>query len=181
MLAARRQGGFTLLEVLIVMLIMAMVAGIALPRFQAFLGSRLKSDMRALIGTVELAFFLATSQKKPVRINFDISRGQYWLSMLQITDPEQNIGEFVDLHTDKRELSSGVRFVDVFVAHAGKVDRGEAFATCLPQGFCEPTVIHLNDDYGHEYTMRIKPLTGEVAIYQGYRDFASLQPNQTVW
>ena len=176
-----RARGFTLLEVLVVMLILAIVMGIALPRFQAFLGSRVKSDMRALIGTVELAYFLAASQKKPVRINFDISSGRFWLSMLEITDPVQNIGEFKDLNTQRTQLSSGVRFTDIFVAHSGKVDKGEVFAMCMPQGYCEPTVIHLRDDYGHEYTLRIKPLTGEVTVYQGYRDFVTMWPNQSPW
>jgi len=179
--AIRERSGFTLLEIIVVMLIMAIAMGIALPRFQAFLGSRVKSDMRALVGTVELAFFLATSQKKPVRINFDVSASQFWLSILQITDPVKNVGEFIDLNTRRSELSSGVVFTDISVAHAGKVDEGEVFELCMPQGYCEPTVIHLRDDYGHEYTLRVKPLTGEVSIYQGYRDFVSLWPSQAAW
>lgn len=173
--------GFTLLEILVVMLIIALIMGIALPRFGALLGSRIKSDMRSLVGAVEFAFFLANSQKKPVRINYDVQSGKYWLSMLQIVDEEKNVGEFVDFTDKKKQLSSGVKFVDIFIAHSGKVDTGIVFTLCTPQGYCEPTTIHLRDDSEHDFTLRLKPLTGEVTIYQGYRDFVEFNPSSASW
>lgn len=174
----RSKRGFTLLEMLVVMLIIALIMGIALPRFGALLGSQIKSDARSLVGTIEFAFFLANSQKKPVRINYDIKSGKYWLDMLQIIDEEKNVGEFVNFTDKKKQLSSGVKFVDIFVAHSGKVDEGVVFTLCTPQGYCEPTTIHLRDESGHDFTLRLKPLLGEVAVYKGYIDFVEFYPER---
>jgi len=166
---------------MVVMVIIAIIMGITLPRFQAAIGSRIKSDVRSIVGTIEFAFFLSASQKKPIRVNFDISSGKYWLSSLEITDPLKNIGEFLDIESSKREISSDVRFLDIFVAHSGKVESGVVFMLCTPQGYCEPIIIHLRDDSKHDFTLRLKPLTGEVAVYKGYRDFVEFSPAMQSW
>jgi len=167
--APRGPGGFTLLELTIVILIMGVVISFALPRFGSLLDVQIKSGIRQLIGTIKFAYHEAAITQNHLRLNFDIEKGEYWITAYSTS------GEFVQegsTVTDRSSLPDGIRFEDVVTAHAGKVSEKEVFTYFYPNGFVEPTVIHLRgEDEDVKFTLRIKPLTGSVAIYDRYVDF----------
>lgn len=70
--ASGRRRGFTLIEVLIVIVIMGLVATFAIPRFN-FEGYRVNSAVRAVTASLAYAQRLAISLQSDVRVSFDLA------------------------------------------------------------------------------------------------------------
>jgi len=85
----RPQAGFTLLELLIVILIMAVVVGFSIPRF-----SRTFSHLRLQVFASDVAKLLTYASRRAVargemlRIHFDLEGRRYWLAQAQEAAPE---------------------------------------------------------------------------------------------
>jgi prepilin-type N-terminal cleavage/methylation domain-containing protein len=85
----RAQAGFTLLELLIVILIMAVVVGFSVPRF-----SRTFSNLQLQVFAYNVAKLLTYASKRAVargevlRIHFDVEGRRYWLAQAQEASPE---------------------------------------------------------------------------------------------
>jgi prepilin-type N-terminal cleavage/methylation domain-containing protein len=71
------QSGFSLLELMIVVALMAMVAGVILPSTNPSLRDQLESAAEVISGDVAFARSLAVANDTSYRITFDISRNQY--------------------------------------------------------------------------------------------------------
>jgi hypothetical protein len=69
-------------------------------------------------------------------------------------------------------LPEGLRFRDVETDLSGmeRVSEGRALTPFLPQGYAIPTMIHLADDAGNEYTIQIHPLLGRAEIIDGRQE-----------
>ena len=167
-----RRRGFTLLELLIVITIVAVVVAVGLPRFESAFDVQIKSAIRKLIGTVRYSFYESAIRKGYYRLFYDIDNQGYYVRRLGTT------GEFLQddstLVQDEK-LPEGIYFTDVVTLHSGKEDKGAPFTQFFPNGFAELTVIHLRDDYGAQYTLLVQPLTARVEVYDRYVDFSEGQ------
>jgi prepilin-type N-terminal cleavage/methylation domain-containing protein len=168
----RARRGFTLLELLIVLTIVAVVVGIGLPRFESVFDVRIKSAVRKLIGTVRFTFAESAIKKGYYRLFYNLDEQRYYIRRLAATG--EFLQEDASLVQDET-LPEGISFIDVVTLHGGKEDKGEAFTQFFPNGFAERTVIHLKDDYGAQYTLLIQPLTGRVEVFDRYVDFTEGQ------
>lgn len=73
-------GGFSLLELILVMLIIAVVLAIAAPTLRGFASSRQVRDAAAsLVVLTQWARMKAVSEARRYRLNIDIEEGEYWL------------------------------------------------------------------------------------------------------
>jgi len=72
------QGGFTLIEVLVVFALLALVAGSMVRGIQAMSKSDLKSESSHLAGAMRYMFDRASTTGKVHRLVFDIEAGKYW-------------------------------------------------------------------------------------------------------
>jgi len=173
-----RQRGFTLLEMMVVMVIIGTIMAIAIPRINDAFEVNLKSAMRRLQGAITFAFNESVIKQTPLRLNFDLTTGEYWITYLMV---QGSTGEFKQVDSEftrRQRMPDGVFFTDVVTPHdQEKRQEGEdIFIGFYPTGFAERAVIHLASHDGREYTLLIKPLTGKVTIYDGYIDFVELSP-----
>ncbi len=160
--------GFSLLELMVVLLVIGMVLAFTFPKFQNLLGGDIKSVTRKLVGTIQYLYDESSMKRKVYRLNFDLNDQKYWASALQET------GEITRVETPvlpEKSLPKGVRIEDVVVLRAGKVNQGKIYTEFYPIGEVEKTAIHLLDDGGERITLEINPLTGRVRIHEGFRDF----------
>lgn len=91
---AGRAGGFTLLELVLVMVIICMVLAMGAPSLRGFFASRQTSDAAAQI--MALAYYARTqavAEGRTYRLNLDTQSGKYWLTA-------QTLGAFTPLSSE---------------------------------------------------------------------------------
>jgi len=112
-----RQSGFSLLELLIVVAMALIVAGIAIPNFQrAMRNYRLMGDARAISGEVQLAKMRAAANFTRARVKFSASGYETQVFCQALNSPRVcinavEVGRWKTLETSGiKPLSSDIRF-----------------------------------------------------------------------
>lgn len=171
----RSAAGFTILEILVVILIIGAITGIAIPRLSTLLAADLKSAARKLGGGIQFCFNEAVIKQASVRLMFNLDSGEYWLTYLAVSG---STGEFVELTNrvfPRQQLPAGIFFKDFITPHNMEtVFAGEDFITFYPTGYAEQAVIHLGSENGEVYTVLVKPLTGKIVVYDRDVQFSDL-------
>jgi len=76
---------FTLLELILVMVILAIASALIVPSLRGFAISRASDSAATQIVTLaQYARTQAISQGKTYRLNFDVEKGEVWLTMLEV-------------------------------------------------------------------------------------------------
>lgn len=162
----RTELGYTLLELMVVVFLTGLMALLALPRFQTFLGADPERDLRTPLENMVVAVREeAILSRTPVAIIFDLSANVYRSAVFTSEGS-------VDLSNDPvslvGRLPKGFQVVEVSNPREGSVSRGQCFIIAWPTGWIEPTVIHIAHETGRSYTLFVEPLTGGVRIQEGY-------------
>jgi prepilin-type N-terminal cleavage/methylation domain-containing protein len=163
--SAKAEAGFTLIELSIVILIIAIVARIALPRFRSVTGAELTAATRRLAYTTRYLYEEAALRGTVLALYFDLDRQEYW-----VAHTEEGTGTLVedtDLLARRVTLPPDVRIADVFVPGVGKFEQGLVPTRFYPEGYADRSVIGLVDVEGHSYTLRIDPIRGRAEISEG--------------
>src|SRR4029077_3004683 len=124
----RASTGFTILEIIIVLFLLAGLLGIVLPRIS--LDENLGSVGRRMVGTVRSLQSLAMTTQKTIRLYIDIDRGVYWPVIL---DGNQEKVPIDPLWATPLELSDTIRFSDILVAQ-GRKESGRVDLFFYPTG-----------------------------------------------
>ena len=162
--------GFTLLEISLVILIISIVLSIAIPR----LGDRSRSELRSHVNRLRTTFRFVRNEAilsgRTYRLNYDLDQHRYWVT----SEGAADIGESdTSILMRPVKLPDTVAFSDIVLQSAGKLAQGRLYTRFFPDGFVDPTVVHM--DNGREaYTLSVWPLTGQVSVYEGYRDIEIL-------
>jgi prepilin-type N-terminal cleavage/methylation domain-containing protein len=162
--AGRR--GFTLLELLAVLLVIGIILGLTLPRISSLTQANLRTQARLLSGSIRLTYNLAVMNKKNFRIAFDLDQQSY-----QIEVRVEN--EYVPVTSEilkPRTLPDGVWIRQVSIAdRACDHDCRKEYLYFSPYGYVEEAAIYLtNDDETQAYTLLTQPVTGKVLIQDGH-------------
>ncbi|MEM7008557.1 MAG: prepilin-type N-terminal cleavage/methylation domain-containing protein [Thermodesulfobacteriota bacterium] len=161
----KKQEGFTLLELLVVILIIGAFFFVAVPKFQDLTQVNLKSASRNLTATIKYLYNEAAFKKTIHRLVFDVENGEYWVERLEGSEYG------VPPDTKKHRLPNGIYFKDVITERnleRNPLDNEREFILFLPTGFVEPAVIHLQTDNDRYYTVATKPYTGGTRVYDEY-------------
>lgn len=164
----RREAGFTLLELTLVIAIIMVMLGLAIPRLRDTSTAELKSQSHRLAMTFKLVRDEAILQGIPFQINFDLDEQRYW-----ITSADPLGGDNVATSTLGRlargfSLDRDVGIADVMLPLAGaKVNQGRIYTVFYPDGTVDPTVIHLASD-SQAYTLHLNPMNSRLEMTPGY-------------
>lgn len=162
--------GFTLLELSLVLFIIGLLVTVLVPRLGGLESARLDASAKRLAALVRYLSGEAAFRGQTYRIHYDLDQQRYGV---QILTPSQATKTFV---ADDSPLSQSVQlppnvtFADIRVPSIGRVSAGQVFTHFYPQGYTDPTVIHLRDQQSRTMTVIIPPITGEAAVYEGYVD-----------
>jgi general secretion pathway protein H len=174
---ARRDAGFTLIEIAVVVFLIALMTLLVVPSTQTFHTSRLKHETRRLAGRERFLYDQAAAGKLVLRLIFDLDAQTYSVARL---DPHAPIPAFSpDLEDGAATvmLPPDVRLRDVTVEGRGTVTKGTVNCNFYPEGYVDATVVHLADNFGHVFTLSFQPLTGRVSIARGDIDPKVAQAN----
>lgn len=162
--------GFTLIELSIVILIIAVVMRFAVPKLRSLTAAELGASTRRIANTARYLYEESALRGTVLTITFDLDRQQYW-----VTGPEEDPAQPPEGESDpiarRVTLPDGVRLTDVVIPGVGKLSGGLVPTRFYPEGYADSSVIHLADTEGHSYTVRIDPVRGRGEVLDGYRDF----------
>jgi len=184
----QQRRGFTLIEILIVLAIIAMVVGLGLPAISRVTAQRLNSTTRQFSGMVKTLRNDAILLNSVHRLAVDFEKGEYWIEQQQqagallddpLTPPPEKKklkkGEppppngfgMAEKYGGKRlPFPGGVKILQVVKEQEGLKKEGLVYIHFFPNGFNEPAMIVLtraNDDTAG-YTLVIRPASGNVQI-----------------
>ena len=113
-LRSRARSGFTLIETIIVLVVVAMMTSLIAPKVNSAIGhARVNNSANVIAGDLQLAFSLASRQRTPLRITIDPTASTYSIVTRGGTVIKQrNLGDGSDLHVST--MSSSVTTLDVF-------------------------------------------------------------------
>lgn len=158
--------GFTLLEVVLVLLVIGLVLAVAFPRIRNIGGGDVKLEARTLIGRIQGLYAEAAFTRRAHRLVLDVDKERY---AAEVFDDDANAYVPVErTFMAPVQLPSGIDLKDVITARAGKRAEGQAEIRFDPMGQAEFAEIHLEDEDGETLTLQINPLTGRVAVKEGY-------------
>ena len=167
--ALRGSPGFTLLEIALVLLIMAVILMLALPRLRDPGRAELLSQSKRLVNIFRLLRSEAVLNGYAYRLNYDLNTQRYWVT----ADESADLGDFVrELGPLARgtQLKDPVGIADIVLPTlAGKVNQGQIYTVFYPDGSIDPTVIHLATP-NEAYTLWLNPMNGRLNVAAGYHD-----------
>ena len=163
----RGLAGFTLVELVVVMVLISLFMLFSIPLFSNIGTSSLGTSARRLSGTIKYLFNESAMSGLEYRLVYDLDQGLYRAQILEAN------GEQVDAPDQGREasLKGDVRFMDLQLPGRGKFTMGQITTRIHPSGWVEETIIHLDDGAGEMLTLRVSPLTGTTEVFDGYREF----------
>jgi type II secretory pathway pseudopilin PulG len=156
--ALRSSQGFTILEIIIVLFLLAGLLGIVLPRIS--LDENLGSVGRRMVGTVRSLQSLAMTTQKTVRLYVDIDRGVYWPVIL---DGNQEKIPIEAAWAMPLNLPANIRVSDILVIQ-GKKELGRVELSFYPTGRIDPATMHFVDARNNILAIAIEPVTGAIRM-----------------
>ena len=159
------QAGFTLIELGVVMVLMALFAMFTVPLFSSTGTSKLNYSARRLSGTIKYLFNESALTGREHRLIYNLDHNTYRARIVEAD------GEIIDLPGLGKEatLAGEVSFRDVQLPGRGTFTSGEVTIQIYPSGWLEETGVHLEDGSGNVLTLHVMPLTGTSEIFEGYK------------
>ena len=160
-------GGFTLLEIVIVVAVLALFVGLAVPRLPDIAGTRIHQNARKVSMMLQLTRSRAVSLRRYYRVEMDLDTNSMSVSYF---GPE---GTYIpDDEVRQVRLRDGI-ISDVVNTSEGKILEGTGWVRISPRGFIEPAVIHIGDGQQRVVTVTPSPVSGRVRIQDGYIDLSA--------
>lgn len=158
--------GFTLLELILVMLILSTVLAMAAPSLRGFFGSRQSQDAAAqILALTQFARSQAISEGVVYRLNFDTKDRVYWLTAWKS-------GSFQELQTEFGQVFTLPRDMIMELEDAEKED-GKPFVEFTPQGTVTAATIRLIDRGGRALEVTCPTVTESFSIVESERTYAN--------
>ena len=158
------QNGFTLLELLVVLILLGVVLMAALPRFTGTQEAYLKTDASRVSSLLRFISDASASRKVYYKVSFDIAAGE-------IRTERSRDGVRYEPESDpavrRLKLMDGVSIEDITVEGLGKVNAGTAEVVFAPVGIAGPFTLHLMAS-DKKISLAFNPYSGEVSLKDGY-------------
>lgn len=163
-LGTPHSNGFTLIELGVVIVILGIMITIVIPTLGELTGSNLKRSARHLTGTIRFLRDEAEAKKTIVRLRFDVQNGHYWAEAPALVSDDTVEFKKLELAVSTEGSLSGRTVMRGITVGSHPDDPWILFT---PDGWVEKAFIHLQDGDGKDYTLIVKPLTGDTELREG--------------
>ncbi len=189
------KNGFTLIEILLVLVIFAGIAAISVPRMFRT-SDNIRKVTRQMTSLTKEIRNRAKLKNSTLRLVVDMTADphKYWVELSSGSKPipanlyeekseaeEQGLSsqfkrdEF--LTKKEKELPNGVYFNAIETINTKEpVTQGLAYIHYFPEGFVEASIIQLTNRKGTTWTLVISPLTGQAEILEEEKYLKDLNP-----
>ncbi|MHC4694198.1 MAG: GspH/FimT family pseudopilin [Planctomycetota bacterium] len=164
------KAGFTIVEVLVVIILLALIAG-ASGGFHMGTYKRLQAEKAArnFFLAAKYARIMAIERQKPYRIELDTTNGGYFLTTEELNEETEQTEKTIvrDLYSKPVQFDDAVKFENVQIISLGTESTDEQTTIVfLPNGTAQSAVIQIGDGENH-YTVNISAATGKAAVLPG--------------
>lgn len=158
--------GFTLLELILVMVILSTVLAMAGPSLRGFFASRKTHDTAAqILAFTQYARSQAISEGIVYRLNFDVAERTYWLSARQS-------GAFQKLKTEFGQVFTLPKDIDMELQDLDE-EETDVFLEFTPQGTVTAGTVRLIDRSGRALEVMCPTMTESFAIVECEENYQS--------
>jgi general secretion pathway protein H len=190
--SAGKPKGFTLVEILIVLAIIAMMVTLGLPAIERVTYQRLNSTTRKFSGLIHTIRNDAILLNNIYRLAIDFDRKAYWVesqrefkllgqeeveaqqSRKKKKKEDETPSNFMfaeKYNTKPTPLPGGIAFTGVLKEREGLIAKGIAYIHFFPNGFNEQAILYLNKEGASAsskgYSVILRPTAGKVEIFAG--------------
>ncbi|HEY6838182.1 MAG TPA: prepilin-type N-terminal cleavage/methylation domain-containing protein [Geobacteraceae bacterium] len=167
MLKGRANAGFTLIEMVVVIAIIALLAALVFPRLPMTEDARLRSSARTFSALLRYLGDRGATSGSRYRLHLNMSDNSVTVGVLSASGEE---GRSDDAFLNRRFLDTGIVLADVELTRLGKVGEGEVTVDFGPGGLGEFLVIHLKGKGERYDTIFAFPQGGRVKVVSGYEE-----------
>jgi len=164
----RKNRGFTLIEMAVVIVIISMVAIIVLPLLPSTGAAELRNSTRRLSTVVRYLGDRSVTTKTPYRMRLDLNDNAVIIK--KMVNGEETIPE--DPFFSRNILDDGVSIEDVEIQRLGKLGEGVVNVDFGVAGLGEFIVIHLKGRKEGRFTVTAFPYGGRVEVLEGYQEIS---------
>lgn len=162
-----KMSGFTLIELVVVMLLITIILGVAIPRFETdVLQDPTKKLSRWMISTVKNLRGLAIQKqvRQMLVVDFDSNR-------LYTSSEDMSEEALAAASENAYELPDGLRVVDVLFPNEERTGSGTVDINFYPAGFSDQVVIRLENSQAERFSYLIEPLLPKIKIFEEWISF----------
>jgi prepilin-type N-terminal cleavage/methylation domain-containing protein len=168
---APRAAGFTLMEVLVTLTVIALLFALVIPNLGAFVPTaRLQGSGKQLLRTIDWARSEARIQARPMALELDLERARWRVVLppeLRLTR-DQNEEELMEWSLEWNALESGVVFSAAGDAKHGPAKKGVYRIEFDPHGFSSDQIVVLRmpNEPKLVWALTLRGLTGVVTVFE---------------
>jgi prepilin-type N-terminal cleavage/methylation domain-containing protein len=158
--------GFTLIELIVVMVLISLTASFAVPKIRAGLdANELKTAVRRFIGLVAETGQEARSKRVALELRFDAD--EHLFTTVPVA-PDTSVEE-KNIYA-KAQIGESVEVVDIASAHGDKITHsaGDLTIRFSSRGYVDKTIVHFRGDNGDELSVTLSPFLGVTRVLAGY-------------
>ncbi len=168
MIPPRGRRGFTLLEMVVALAVLALVFAVSASRFgRMFAGTRLEAAARGLGDHFAYGISRAYTTGKYHTMEFDLGAGKYWIKPGR---EDEDAGRLL-----VESLGSGVRFTDVQAGGETFTPPGVLSVEISPLGFTGDLLVNLEDAAGNSMAVELDSLVQGIRYHEGYETWDEFQ------
>lgn len=169
------QAGFTLIELSIVLLLLALMFRVTIPALSGLTEANLHSTSRRIASLMRYVYSEAAFRKTYFSLILDLEKREYWVETPILNTFTQEL-EMMKVEDESlarhRALDRGIRFSEVKIGSSAAIREGRAEVHFYPGGYADPATIHLKDDRSREFSIFLVPLSGRVLVREGHYEFS---------
>lgn len=160
--------GFTLLELMVVITLIAIMLGLAMPR----LGAALVSDpttkvSRWLINNIGALKTEAVRKQKQYALRIDLDRQRLWVIHEGMSEEAEAAAEEEQAY----QLPEDVQLHSLLIPGQDPISSGTTDLNFYPKGYSDRALIQLSNDDGERYTFWVEPFLVRVSRLDGFETF----------
>lgn len=155
--------GFTLLELIVVMALIALTAAFAVPQFGGFFaGDRMKTSVRKLVGLVQQTAGLARRYQEPYLLQYRENERRFVVvPERERTEQEKRAGE---QETLSLAVGDAVTVGEFWSWYGGSLAGNERVIRFSREGYIEPTILYFGRVDGPEMSIILPPFLGKIRV-----------------
>jgi prepilin-type N-terminal cleavage/methylation domain-containing protein len=191
-LRATKSKGFSLIEILIVIALLALITAVGIPSINNAFRTSKESFGRKMAITLREARDRAMLTDKLVRLRIDFENQEYWLeeapsSYLLPKPPERGLSEreqearnkkeegsfrlLKEITQEKIKMPPGLKIIEVISPRSKlPIKEGIADVFFYNNGSTDGAAIHLEDDENVKQSLKLHPVTGHSKLELGYEE-----------